>query len=45
MNLTQNQLRVNRFEKECAASSTQALLLAAALCVLTALVGIGAMLG
>jgi len=44
MNLTPNHLRVDRLEKECAASATQALLLGAALSVLVALFGVGAML-
>jgi hypothetical protein len=45
MNLTQNQLRLDRLEKECTASAAPALLLAAALSVLVTLFGLGAMLG
>lgn len=44
MNLSQNHLRVDRLERECAASATQAMVLAAALSVLTVLVGLAAML-
>jgi hypothetical protein len=44
MNLTQDQLRLDRLEKECSASAAPALL-AAALSVLATLFGLGAMLG
>lgn len=45
MNLTQNQPRLDRLEKECTASAAPAVLLAAALSVLVTLFGLGAMLG
>ena len=45
MNLTQHQPRLERLAKECTVSAAPALLLAAGLCVIAVLFGLGTMLG
>jgi hypothetical protein len=45
MNPIQTHPRLDRLQRECAGATPQALVLAAALCVLAALLGLGAIVG